>query len=446
MSLSKDGGADGFPFPLTSVTGDLTGVTTGTGYTITWDIAADYPNEDIPNAQLRVTADDGLALFTLTYTAGPGGSISGNASQSVVEGNDGTAVTAVPNSGFAFTGWSDGVLTAARTDTNVLADLSVTANFQAQLVEMISVPAGSFAMGRTSSGDDATFGSSAELPVHTVTLSAYEIGKFEVTNQQVCDVFNWADDQGFFTTVNATTAQAFGQTLLNLGSSSCHIEYVGGVFQPETRTGLPGTTVYSMANHPVQTISWFGAAAFCNWLSQIEGLTPVYNTSTWAANFANNGYHLPTEAQWERAAAWDGAKHWIYSFTSDTLTGSNRANYTPSSRANPLGLTADPRTSPVGWFDGSNVSPNGSIATINSVSPIGAYDMSGNVWEWCHDWYDSGYYASSPGTDPEGPGSGSLRVFRGGSWDLNAGVCRSAFRGSNTPSFTLSFIGFRLAR
>lgn len=376
VSLSKDGGIDGFAFPVTSVTGDLTGVTTGTGKTITWDIAADYPNEAIPNAQLRVTAEDGFIVPT---------------------------------------------------------------------IEMISVPAGSFSMGRTSAGDDASFGNSDELPVHTVTLSAYQIGKFEVTNQQVCDVFNWADDQGLFTTVNATTAQAFGQELLDLDASGSHIEYVGGVFQPETRTGLPGTTSYSMADHPVQSISWFGAVAFCNWLSQIEGLTPVYNTSTWAANFANDGYHLPTEAQWERAAAWDGSKHWIYSFASDTLTGNTQANYFSS---NLLGLTAFPFTVPVGWFDGTNVSPNGSIPTVDSVSPIGAYDMSGNVWEWCHDWDDSGYYATgaAAGPDPEGPALGSNRILRGGSWGNDAGNCRSANRASNIPTGTNSSLGFRLAR
>jgi len=81
VTLSKDGGSDGFSHAVTSVTGDLTGVPTGADYTITWDIAADYPDEDIPNAALRVTADDGLALFTLTYTAGPGGSITGDSPQ-----------------------------------------------------------------------------------------------------------------------------------------------------------------------------------------------------------------------------------------------------------------------------------------------------------------------------------------------------------------------------
>ncbi len=129
VSLSKDGGVDGFSHPVTNVTGDLTGITTGTGHSITWDIAADYPDEDIPNAALRVTADDGLALFTLTYTAGPGGSITGDSPQEVVEGNDGTQVEAVPDTNYHFVDWSDGVLTATRQDTSVSGNIDVTANF-----------------------------------------------------------------------------------------------------------------------------------------------------------------------------------------------------------------------------------------------------------------------------------------------------------------------------
>jgi len=145
--------------------------------------------------------------------------------------------------------------------------------------------------------------------------------------------------------------------------------------------------------------------AFCNWLSEKEGLTPCYNLSTWALTVPYpNGYRLPTEAEWERAAAWDGSKHWIYGSLSDTLTDNARCNYW--GRANPLGLTSYPYTSPVGWFNGTNVSPNGSVQTVNSPSSVGAYDMSGNVWEWCHDWYGSSYYSGGAMTNPVGPGSG----------------------------------------
>ncbi len=324
----------------------------------------------------------------------------------------------------------------------------------ASVPEMIPVPAGTFTMGRRDDGDDGTHGDDDELPRHEVTLSAYEIGRFEVTNQQVCDVYNWADDQGYFTTVDAEAATAFGQNLLTLRGAYCLIEYSGGVFAPETRTGLAdttGTAVYSMASHPVVRINRYGAVAYCNWLSEIEGLTPVYNTSTWAADFSNDGYHLPTEAQWERAAAWDGSQHWIYGFTSDTLTGKNRANHWDDNprQVNPLGLSNYPYTSPVGWFDGTNVSPNpqpSGVSTLDSASPVGCFGMSGNVWEWCHDWYSSSYYGSSPRTDPEGPVSGHRRLLRGGSWRGPNYRCRSACRDSIFPDNTSYEIGFRVAR
>jgi len=291
-----------------------------------------------------------------------------------------------------------------------------------------------------------------QLPRHDVTLSDYEIGKYEVTNQQVCDVYNWANAQGFIATVDATTVAAFGEDLLDLDDehSRCQIRYSGGAFLAASRDG------YSMADHPVVMISWYGAVAYCNWLSEMLGLTPVYDINTWTADFANDGYHLPTEAQWERAAAWDpaapgGPKHWVYGFASDTLEGTNRCNYvhTLGDFVNPLGLASYPYTSPVGWFDGVNVSPNGRVATVDSPSPVGCYDMTGNSWEWCHDWYDGTYYTTGgpPWNDPTGPESGSDRVPRGGSWRHNSTLWSpSAFRAPLSPSTTRNDLGFRLAR
>ncbi len=367
-SLSKDGGSDGFSYAVTSVTGDLSGVTTGTAKQIVWDIAADYPNEDIPNARIRVTADDGLVL---------------------------------------------------------------------DMPEMLPVPAGAFQMGDVFEGE----GSSDELPVHEVTLSAYEIGKYEVTNQQIADVYNWANGQGYFAagTLDATTATLFGQELLDLDSSYCQITFTGTAFVVESRDSL------AMADHPVVEISWYGAAAYCNWLSEIAGLTPVYETVTWTANFTNDGYHLPTEAQWEKAAAYDVAAptqdHWRYGQSSDSISQAG-ANYYSGGYANPLGLSGSPYTSPVGWYDGVNA------GTTDSPSPVGCYDMTGNVWEWCHDRYDSSYYTTGgpPWNDPTGPGPGFLyRLLRGSGWGGGGG--RSANRnGHYAPDSGHDDRGFRVAR
>jgi formylglycine-generating enzyme required for sulfatase activity len=261
--------------------------------------------------------------------------------------------------------------------------------------EMVSVAEGSFEMG-----DPWNEGGSGERPVHRVTLSAYEIGKYEVTNQEYADMLNWANANPY-----------------------CQIGYSDGQFVVESRDGHP------MAVHPVVEVSWFGAAAYCNWLSERQGLQPCYDTSTWACDFSKNGYHLPTEAQWERAAAWSGSSHSRYGNGSDTLSPSNATYYS----SNPLGLSTYPYTSPVGYHNGAS-------------SPAGCYDMSGNVWEWCHDWYGGGYYGGSRGTDPEGPDSGSRRVRRGGSWDFYEYNCRSAFRYYGGPSNTYDSVGFRIAR
>ncbi len=401
VSLSEDGGSDGFIHPVTSITGDVAGVTTGTGKHIVWDITADYPRQVFANARIRVTADD-------------------------------TPFSPAP--------------------------------------EMVSVPSGTFMVGNSGVGEDALEDEPNEVPQHQVTLEAYQIGKYHVTNRQYCDILNWAFAQGFLKTTTGAVWAGTGdiyagdnlQIILAYSHSDSNILYSGGVFSSKTKTGLPGTTTYSMDSHPVENVTWYGAVAFCNWLSQMQGMTPCYDMTTadWPLMVAPptpGGYRLPTEAEWERAAAWDGTKHWIYGFTGDTMAGRGHANYyieedEPSGdvnpgNVNPLGLTSKPYTSPVGWFNGVNVSPNGSVHTLNGASPVGAYDMSGNVNDWCGDWYAG--YGSGAQTNPTGPAfnPGLGRVARGGSWNASGlDYCRSASRYNYGPAYADDGIGLRLAR
>jgi formylglycine-generating enzyme required for sulfatase activity len=285
--------------------------------------------------------------------------------------------------------------------------------------EMVHVPAGSFEMG-----DPWQEGGGDELPVHTVNLSAYAIGKYEVTNRQYADVLNWALDTLRLTDTSGDIG-AYGETILGVTSSYCQINYSGGRFVVETRDG------YAMDNHPVVEVTWYGAAVFCNWLSESEGLQPCYDTSTWECDFSRNGYRLPTEAQWERAAAWDPAqnRHYRYGNGSDSISASN-ANYDFN---NPLGLSDLPYTSPVGYFPGA-------------ASPAGCLDMSGNVYEWCNDSYASDYYTSASATDPVGPEAGLYWVLRGGSWGTDSRYCRSAYRSYGTPASRNNNLGFRVVR
>ncbi len=188
-------------------------------------------------------------------------------------------------------------------------------------------------------------------------------------------------------------------------------------------------------NLPVENVSWYDAIEFCNKLSKRDGLTTYYNidktrkdpnnknsydNKKWIITLdrGSNGYRLPTEAEWEYAARGGNlSKGYEYS-------GSNNIYDIAWCYSNTHG------TNPIG-----KKQPN----------ELGIYDMSGNVWEWCFDWY--GNYSNSPSENPIGPNSGSDRVNRGGSWkNVNASYCRVAFRGKNCPTSCYDYQGFRLVR
>jgi len=171
-------------------------------------------------------------------------------------------------------------------------------------------------------------------------------------------------------------------------------------------------------------VSWYDAIEYCNWRSEQEGLTPVYRKSgsDVTANWNANGYRLPTEAEWEYAARSRGKREkWAGTSSENQL--SDYANYGQN-----IGKTVE-----VGFY---------------RANALGLHDMSGNVWEWCWDWYGgSDYYSASDGsTDPRGPATGSIRVLRGGGWDFNPQYCRAAYRLNGGPALRDSNIGFRLAR
>lgn len=153
---------------------------------------------------------------------------------------------------------------------------------------------------------------------------------------------------------------------------------------------------------PVVNVTYDDAVDYCGWLSENYG----------------GSWRLPTEAEWEYAAR-----------------GGRRSNGYMYSGSNDL--------STVGWFAG-NTNGYPVASGRKQANELGIYDMSGNVWEWCQDWYDGGYYASSPKTNPQGPLSGTRRVLRGGACDDIPLTCRVAHRSHHMPEERCVNIGFRV--
>ncbi len=179
------------------------------------------------------------------------------------------------------------------------------------------------------------------------------------------------------------------------------------------------------ASNPVEQVRWSDAARFCNARSKAEGLEPCYDVKTWKCNFAANGYRLPTEAEFEYACR----------------AGTSTAYFFGDSPS---------RLGDYAWFDknsGGHPRPVGQ----KQPNPWGLYDICGDLWEWCNDFYQVDYYQHSPSKDPTGPDQGETKVLRGGAWRFSAENCRSGYRYNENPGhadvcFGYDIYGFRCVR
>ncbi|GHV83851.1 hypothetical protein AGMMS50212_11910 [Spirochaetia bacterium] len=203
-----------------------------------------------------------------------------------------------------------------------------------------------------------------------------------------------------------------------------HSFYMGQyeVTQAEYETVLGhNPSEFKGGNLPVENVSWYEAVEYCNKLSLKEGLKPAYSGSgnDIVCNFKASGYRLPTEAEWEYAAKGGNKDTMTYEYS-----GSNNADA-------------------VAWYYSNSGERTHDVGT-KAPNSLGLYDMSGNVWEWCWDWY--GDYSMVEQTDPAGAASGSYRVLHGGGWDDLTLYLRSAYRGNLTPTFRGNDLGFRVVR
>ncbi len=278
------------------------------------------------------------------------------------------------------------------------------------------IPAGEFTMGDSLDGI-------RKAPPHQVNVSAFYMGRKEVTKAEWDSVRTWAVSHGY-----PDLAEGAGKAAKHSVIAGSWWDVVAG----------------RAADHPVQMVSWRDVIKWCNARSEKEGLTPCYTVSSAiyktgasdgvACNWSANGYRLPTEAEWEKAArgGLSGKRFpWGDTISHTQANFNNDGRYTyqtgPMSYHPTYGTGNEPYTSPVGSF---------------SANGYGLYDMSGNVWEWCWD----RYYASGEQTESGSPASGLARVARGGGWDSRAYRCLAAARDGGNPTYASADFGFRLAR
>jgi formylglycine-generating enzyme len=195
----------------------------------------------------------------------------------------------------------------------------------------------------------------------------------------------------------------------------------------------PNDEGWGRGDRPVINVSWYDAVAYCNWLSEQDGFTEVYTIKgkTVTVDWNADGYRLPTEAEWEYAAREGGRK---------VRFGNGKDIADPEE----INFNAHKNYQKSYSIDGKYRKQTVPVGSLNSPNALGLHDMSGNVYEWCWDWY--GAYPSTPETDPKGPDSGSYRVPRGGSWYSYPQNVRVAYRNDYAPGFRGNDIGFRLAR
>ncbi len=276
--------------------------------------------------------------------------------------------------------------------------------------QLILVPAGTFEMGD---------GEQCRTKRNVTLTRSYYLGKYEVTNQHYRDALQWAYDRGLVTVSGTSVLDNLGSekvTLLRLPGYAtwCRISFNNGIFS--VRQGYEDC--------PVIAVSWYGAAAYCNWLSMIEGFTPAYDHETWRCNggnpYAAEGYRLPTDAEWEYAARYDDGR--LYPWGNEEPT-CDRCNFNYCQR----------EAVAVGSYQ-------------LGKSKLGFYDMAGNVEEYCNDFWQCGF-GSSPVVDPCGPESGNERIRRGGCWTSSRELyMRSTSRYDIVPTSTVPYLGFRIAR
>ncbi len=364
----------------------------------------------VPDAPTNVETAPGNTKVTVSWTAPSGTGGADITDYTVYWGTEAAVTTDTTTkkstgngsvTSLTITGLTNGTMYYFIVTATNSAGESIGSIEEATVVGYALAEGGTFKMGSPDGEGDA------DETQHDVTVSTFYISKYETTHAEYIEFLNSAE-------VEADGSKD-GIELIGMGNNPIAVENNGGEFRFKE-----DVTIFPTSDTPVANVTWYGAVEYANWLSNQAGLTPVYTitgtsvTPSWDAN----GYRLPTEAEWEYAAR-GGDQSMGYKYA-----GSDNVDQ-------------------VGWYSsnsGFNTHPVGQ----KKDNELKLYDMSGNVWEWCWDWY--GVYSSVNQPDPAGPSTGLDRVLRGGSWNNDASSQRSANRSKNSPGGSYSSAGFRLAR
>jgi len=277
--------------------------------------------------------------------------------------------------------------------------------------EMILVEGGTFNMGNPYT--DERKGDADETPVHKVTVSNFYIGKFEVTVKEykefLKDNYTEFDRFGVRHSLSPMPDSVWWQ-----GHPDCYKFWQGQI-----------TKWWGYKDdYPIFNITWYEAVAYCNWLSVKTGLEKCYSINADGGvdvDIKKNGYRLPTEAEWEYAAkGGKQSKNYLYSGSNNVLE--------------------------VGWIDDNTFMQGPKEVGKLKPNELGIYDMTGNVWEWCSDYYSPYFYNNSPQFNPINNSSTSYRSLRGCGWHFHNKYAPLYTRDGPKPGFTDYTYGFRLVR
>ena len=304
----------------------------------------------------------------------------------------------------------------------------------------VHIPGGSYIMGDHFGFVDPEHPND-ELPLHNVYISPLYMSTTPVTCREYCDYLNAALAQGLIE-VRSNVVYKYGG-----GTKVYFYTYGASAYSRIQYTGSAFVVLNSRDLHPVTSVLWFGAIAYCNWLSQTNGFATCYNLDSGDVTLTNSGFRLPTEAEWEYCA--HGAltnPYCMFPWGTNSNVEGTYANWEGS--GDPYETGDYPYTTPVGFYSGalhykSDYNWPGSqtsYQTSDGSNPFGLYDMAGNVWEWVNDWYATDYYAfctnSNIVTNPPGPVTGTVfaahdnvawRNLRGGTWYNGGGQSNYGF-------------------